>query len=65
MPLYLLPNVFDDEQPIHLLLPEGLKSLIATLDGLIVESERNGRRYLMKLLEKAPLARQMPIYLIE
>ncbi len=64
MPLYLLPNVFADDQPTHLLLPEGLNSLVATLDGLIAESERTGRRYLMKLLEKAPLARQMPIYLL-
>lgn len=64
MPLYLLPNVFDDEQSPHLLLPEGLKSLLSTLEGLIAESERTGRRYLMKLLEKAPLARQIPIYLL-
>jgi 16S rRNA (cytidine1402-2'-O)-methyltransferase len=64
MTLFLLPNVFTDEQPTHLLLPEGLEGLVGTLDALIAESERTGRRYLMKILKKAPLAREMPIHLL-
>jgi 16S rRNA (cytidine1402-2'-O)-methyltransferase len=62
--LYLLPNVFDDTQPPFLLLPEGISSLIGQLDGLIAESERTGRRYLIKMLPNDPIARSLPIYLL-
>lgn len=64
MPLYLLPNVFNDEQASNLLLPEGLSQILVSLDGLIAESERAGRRYLIKLLQGSPVARNMPIYLL-
>lgn len=63
MPLYILPNVFSDEQKPQLLLPEGLSSVLLSLTGLIAESERTGRRYLVKLLGKEPQARELPIYL--
>jgi 16S rRNA (cytidine1402-2'-O)-methyltransferase len=63
MTLYVLPNVFSDEQEPHLLLPEGLSTILLSLTGLIAESERTGRRYLIKLL-KDPLARTLPIYLL-
>lgn len=61
MTLYLLPNCFDDAQPTSLLLPEGLPSLVQTLTGLVAESERTGRRYLLKLLPGSPFARSLPI----
>lgn len=64
MALYLLPNVFDDEQMPFLLLPEGLPTIVEQLDGLIAESERTGRRYLLKVLSRAPSARTLPIYLL-
>jgi 16S rRNA (cytidine1402-2'-O)-methyltransferase len=64
MPLYLLPNVFNDEQKSHLLLPEGLSQVLESLDGLIAESERTGRRYLIKLLQGSPFARELPIFLL-
>jgi len=63
MALYLLPNTFDDQQSPSLLLPEGLSSLLCELDGLIAESERTGRRYLIKLMQDREHARRMPIYL--
>lgn len=64
MPLYLLPNVFDDSQSPFGLLPEGISSIIQSLHGLIAESERTGRRYLLKLLPKSPFARELPIVLL-
>lgn len=69
MPLYLLPNVFSDEQPIYGLLPQGISDICSTLDGLIAESERAGRRYLIKVTRGADSAviekmRSLPIYLL-
>lgn len=64
MTLFLLPNCFDDAQPPTLLLPEGLSGLIQKLDGLVAESERNGRRYLLKLLPQSTFARQLSIVCI-
>ena len=61
MTLYLLPNCFDDAQPTSLLLPEGLPTLVQTLTGLVAESERSGRRYLLKLLPGSSFARSLPI----
>jgi len=64
MPLYLLPNTFEDSQSPNLLLPVGLKDIVSSLDGLIAESERAGRRYLLKVTEKDPRAREIPIFLL-
>jgi 16S rRNA (cytidine1402-2'-O)-methyltransferase len=64
MPLYILPNVFSDEQSPKGLLPEGLSEIIASLNGLIAESERTGRRYLLKMLPKSDFARSLPIVLL-
>jgi 16S rRNA (cytidine1402-2'-O)-methyltransferase len=64
MPLYILPNVFTDEQSPKGLLPEGLSDIIGSLSGLIAESERAGRRYLLKLLPKSEFARSLPIELL-
>ena len=61
MTLYLLPNCFDDAQPPSLLLPEGLAALLESLTGLVAESERTGRRYLLKLLPGSAFARSLPI----
>jgi 16S rRNA (cytidine1402-2'-O)-methyltransferase len=64
MPLFLLPNVFTDEQSPKGLLPEGLAEIIASLHGLIAESERSGRRYLLKMLQGSDFARSLPILLL-
>lgn len=59
MPLILLPNVFAEAQSSVLLLPEGLDGLVASLDGLIAESERAGRRYLARYGKKS-----LPLFLL-
>ena len=64
MPLYLLPNVFDDTQSPFGLLPEGLNTIVQSLQGLIAETERTGRRYLLKILPQSPFARTLPIVLL-
>lgn len=48
--LYLLPNLLHETADPSVWFPETLKTLIPTLDGLIVENEKEGRRYL-KLFE--------------
>ena len=62
--LHLLPNTFFDEQPIKFLLPEGLCEIIEKLDGLIAESEKNGRRFLLKIMPGSEHARRLPILLL-
>ncbi|MGR3951702.1 MAG: SAM-dependent methyltransferase [Chlamydia sp.] len=64
MPLYLLPNVFSDEQPIENLLPTGLQDICESLDGCIAESERSARRYLLKVNRGSTKMRTLPIYLL-
>jgi 16S rRNA (cytidine1402-2'-O)-methyltransferase len=64
VPLYLLPNVFDDAQSPFGLLPEGLNTIIQNLQGLIAETERTGRRYLLKILPQSSFARTLPIILL-
>ncbi len=64
MPLYLLPNVFDDAQSPDGLLPSGLDTILQKLNGLVAESERTGRRYLLKILPKSTFARELPIVLL-
>jgi 16S rRNA (cytidine1402-2'-O)-methyltransferase len=61
--LYLLPNLLDEAQPDTRLLPKAIDEIVATLDGLIAESERAGRRYLKRFVTKKPL-QQMPLRLL-
>lgn len=62
--LYLLPNTFYEEQTLDLLLPHGLEEVLSHLDCIVGESERATRRYLIKVLKGSPIARSMPIYLL-
>lgn len=65
MSLYLLANTFYDEQPSRLLIAEGVSSLLETFDGIIGESERATRRFLIKVMEpKSQKARSLPIHLL-
>lgn len=64
MTLYLLPNTFYDDQPTEGLLPAGLSDILRSLYGIIGESERTTRRYLIKLLEGSDHARALPICLL-
>lgn len=52
--LLLLPNVLGDRTSIDLFLPNGVARAVATIDGLIAESEKEGRRYLSHFETKKP-----------
>jgi 16S rRNA (cytidine1402-2'-O)-methyltransferase len=52
MTLIILPNLLDDYADIDLCLPKKLSSIISSLDGLIAESEKNARKYLLRFLNK-------------
>ena len=55
MTLILLPNLIDDMANIDLYFPKDLKNIIFSLDGLIAESEKNARRYLLRFISKDQL----------
>jgi 16S rRNA (cytidine1402-2'-O)-methyltransferase len=48
--LILLPNLLDSEADTKLFFPEILPSIIQSIQGLICESEKEGRRYLRRFL---------------
>ncbi len=58
--LLLLPNLLGEHAHHQLFLPASVDKAVATLDGLIAESERGGRRYLGRFETKKP-AVQIPI----
>ena len=64
MTLYLLPNTFYDDQPAKLLLPHAVSDILHSLQGIVGESERTTRRYLVKLLGGSDHARSLPIRLL-
>ena len=64
MTLYLLPNTFYDDQPIDQLLPHGVFDILQSLQGIIGESERATRRYLVKVLKGSDFSRNLPIQLL-
>ena len=63
MTLYLLPNLLGPTTDYHYFLPESIDRAMAQIDGLIAESEGEGRRYLKRFkLKKKP--HEMPIALL-
>jgi 16S rRNA (cytidine1402-2'-O)-methyltransferase len=52
--LLLLPNLIGDQKHHELFLPQSVDKAVATLDGLIAESEGGGRRYLGRFQTKMP-----------
>lgn len=63
MTLLLLPNVLGDVRHHELFLPPSVDKAVASLDGLIAESERGGRRFLSRFKhEKKP--QDIPIALL-
>lgn len=60
--LLLLPNVLGDVKHHEPFLPASVDKAVATLDGLIAESESAGRRYLGRFATKKP-ANEIPIAL--
>ena len=57
--LYLLPNLLSLEADPDFFFPPKLKDVVASLDGLFSENEKNGRVYL-KMLAGADIMRSMP-----
>lgn len=60
--LLLLPNLLGDHRHHEPFLPSSVDKAVATLDGLIAESEAEGRRYLKRFATKKP-ALEIPIAL--
>lgn len=60
--LLLLPNLLGDLKHQEVFLPESVAKAVGTLDGLIAESEKGGRRFLSRFETKLPTA-QIPIAL--
>lgn len=60
--LLLLPNLIFEHKHHELFLPQSVDKAVATLDGLIAESESGGRRYLGRFQTKKP-AHEIPIAL--
>lgn len=58
--LLLLPNLLGDHRHHELFLPASVDKAVATLDGLIAESETGGRRYLGRFKTEKP-ASEIPI----
>lgn len=61
--LLLLPNLLGDHRHHQPFLPQSVDKAVATLDGLIAESEKEGRRYLGRFETKKP-AMEIPIALL-
>lgn len=61
--LYLLPNVLDESLPSEPFLPASVALAVHSLQGLIAESEKMGRRYLRRFLSHEAMAR-CPIALL-
>ena len=60
--LLLLPNLIADHKHHELFLPPSVDKAMSTLDGLIAESEKAGRRYLGRFKTKKP-AHEIPLAL--
>jgi|LakMenE01Jun11ns_1017448.scaffolds.fasta_scaffold9943071_3 16S rRNA (cytidine1402-2'-O)-methyltransferase len=58
--LLLLPNLLGDHHNHESFLPKSVDKAVSSLDGLIAESERSGRRYLGRFSTKKP-PQEMPI----
>ncbi len=60
--LILLPNLLDEQQAIDIL-PGSIKDIVNSIDGLIAESEKNARRYLIKFMSHEK-ANKLPVLLL-
>ena len=52
MTLVLLSNLIDEDSDIKENFPPNIKNIIENLDGLIAESEKSARRYLLKFISR-------------
>jgi 16S rRNA (cytidine1402-2'-O)-methyltransferase len=53
--LLLLPNLLGENQRHEVFLPQSVDKAVASLDGLIAESEKSGRRFLSRFETKKPV----------
>jgi 16S rRNA (cytidine1402-2'-O)-methyltransferase len=60
--LLLLPNVIGDDLPHQVFLPSSVDKAVASIDGLIAESVKAGRRFLSRFATKKP-ANDIPLAL--
>ncbi|MFZ0566164.1 MAG: SAM-dependent methyltransferase [Chlamydiales bacterium] len=60
MTLYLFPNVLGAVKDYRPFFPSGVEEAVAQIDGLIAESEREGRRFLKRFITKKK-PHEMPI----
>lgn len=60
--LLLLPNLLGEHRHHEIFLPNSVDKAVASLDGLIAESETEGRRYLKRFATKKP-TNEIPIAL--
>lgn len=60
--LLLLPNLLGESRHPEVFLPSSVSKAVASIDGLIAESEKEGRRYLSRFETKRP-AIEIPIAL--
>ena len=58
--LILLPNLLDENGSVEMFLPPAVATAVQSIQGLIVESEKAGRRYLRKFLSHEAMA-AMPL----
>jgi len=63
MTLFLLPNVLGPIEDINHYLPQNISQAVSQIDGLIAESEGEGRRYLKRFQTKKK-PHEMPIALL-
>lgn len=61
--LYLLPNLLSTDAPPELFFPAKLSWVVSQLQGLIVEDEKEGRRYLRTFLSSEEM-RRVPLLLL-
>lgn len=63
--LYLLPNLLDNSQDHHAFFPSTVDAIVATLGGLIAETEKEARRYLKRFVfPPSKTFRDIPILLL-
>lgn len=58
--LLLLPNLLGEHRHHEVFLPQSVDRAVASIDGLIAESEKSGRRFLSRFKTKKPV-RETPI----
>ncbi len=62
--LYLFPNLLAEIEPHSAFLPNSVDAAVAQIQGLIAESEKEGRRFLRRFAFEGRSFRDIPIFLL-